>query len=177
MPTRKFYVSLHSACDRLAKKRGVESQDFPHWTPHDFRHLFSTKLLSPENQKHVSITTAAKWLGHRDGGTPRYRMLATATPIKNRLPDLFSLMWWAAGGLPNGHPGFPWRDTPGDRDKFGCSFMVMERNLTKEHEAKRQGKNRKFIRATAKSSNREQLWRYSAPLNTPASQGRWPGHL
>lgn len=68
MPTRKFYVSLHSACDRLAKKRGVESKDFPHWTPHDFRHLFSTKLLSPENQKHVSITTAAKWLGHRDGG-------------------------------------------------------------------------------------------------------------
>ena len=59
LPVRKFYVSLHSACDRLG---------FPHWTPHDFRHLMGTKLISPENQKHLSIADAALLFFHRGGG-------------------------------------------------------------------------------------------------------------
>src|SRR5207247_2483152 len=39
---------------------------------------------------------------------PRYRMIASATPIKNRIQDLFWLLWWVAGARKNGGPGFPY---------------------------------------------------------------------
>lgn len=59
LPVRKFRVGIHSACKRLG---------LPHWTPHDFRHLFGTKILSPENQQHISITQASQLFFHKDGG-------------------------------------------------------------------------------------------------------------
>ena len=62
----------------------------------------------------------------------RCRCLATATAIKNRLPDLFSLLWWAAGGKAERHDGFPYRDTPQDRETFTRAYMVREQNLTRD---------------------------------------------
>ena len=65
---------------------------------------------------------------------PRYRMVLTATPIKNRLKDIFWLLHWAAGGKEDAHARFPYPNTPEADDMFAAEFNVCERNLTKEAE-------------------------------------------
>ena len=45
----------------------------------------------------------------------RLTPVLTATPIKNRLPDVFRLAWWATGG-PQGPPRFPYPDETAARE-------------------------------------------------------------
>lgn len=71
------------------------------------------------------------------GLDPKYRLLLTGTPVKNRLKDLFWLLHWAAGGQTKAHARFPYSDEPDQEDKFTSEFCVCERNLTQE------AKNRK----------------------------------
>jgi hypothetical protein len=64
---------------------------------------------------------------------PAYRLVLTATPIKNRLPNLFALAWWACGGKLDAHSRWPYSlDDAGD---FARTFCVSERNLTREAKA------------------------------------------
>lgn len=71
---------------------------------------------------------------------PRYRLILTATPVKNRLGDIFYLAHWAAGGRQEAHPRFPY--SAEDQGRLLADFLVGERNLTKEEKDKK--RNDKF---------------------------------
>jgi SNF2-related domain/Helicase conserved C-terminal domain len=99
--------------------------------------------------------------------TPRYRLILTATPVKNRLPDIFRLAWWAAGGKSEATPLWPYRDESAERDRFAQTFMVTERNLTREEKAKEEGKKSsggRFKKLTPEVCNVHRLWKLFGPL-------------
>jgi SNF2 family DNA or RNA helicase len=100
--------------------------------------------------------------------TPAYRLVLTATPIKNRLPDIFRLAWWAVGGSTEARPIFPYNDDPAERARFAETFMVTERNLTKEAEAKANGMKTsgggRFRKLTAEVCNVHRLWKLFGPI-------------
>jgi len=97
---------------------------------------------------------------------PRYRLVLTATPVKNRLPDVFRLAWWAVGGHAEATPVFPYRDDPAERARFATTFMVTERNLTREAEARDQGKKPggRFKKLTPEVCNVHRLWKLFGPI-------------
>lgn len=55
LPQKEVKRSLATACRRAG---------LPALTHHDFRHLFATRCI----ESNVDVPTAARWLGHRDGG-------------------------------------------------------------------------------------------------------------
>jgi integrase len=55
LPQAEVKRSLATACARAG---------LPRLTHHDFRHLFATRCI----ESNVDVPTAARWLGHRDGG-------------------------------------------------------------------------------------------------------------
>ena len=55
LPQAECKRALGTACVRA----GV-----PHLSHHDFRHLFGTRCI----ESAVDLPTAARWLGHQDGG-------------------------------------------------------------------------------------------------------------
>ena len=100
---------------------------------------------------------------------PKYRLILTGTPVKNRLPDLFALLYWVSGGNDRATPRFPY-DANG-RGRFSEDFLVCERNLSRERAANygrtltpfmRDGRYRKG-RPTAEVCNIHKLWRVIAP--------------
>ena len=91
---------------------------------------------------------------------PRYRLVLTATPIKNRLKDLFWLVWWATGGKADAHARWPYGGTEGDQEDFGDTFLVSERNLTKEQNS---DTKRRYEKLTAEVCNVHKLWKLLAP--------------
>jgi hypothetical protein len=98
---------------------------------------------------------------------PPFRLVLTATPVKNRLPDIFRLAWWASGGRAEAHARFPYRDDPEERAKFAATFMVSERNVTREKNAEENGKhvsNGRFKRLTAEVCNIHRLWKLLGPI-------------
>jgi hypothetical protein len=98
---------------------------------------------------------------------PKYRLVLTATPIKNRLPDIFRLAWWATGGKEEAHARWPYRSDSSERNKFAETFMVVERNLSKEKEARSQGKKApvsRFKKLTAEVCNVHRLWKLFGPI-------------
>ncbi len=88
---------------------------------------------------------------------PRYRLVMTGTPIKNRLPDFFRLAHWATGGHEDAHPRFPYGND--DREDFTVQFSVSERNLSREE---RDG--RRFVKLTPQVCNIHNLWKLVAPV-------------
>ncbi len=104
---------------------------------------------------------------------PKYRLVLTATPIKNRLPDIFWLIWWAAGGKDEAHARWPYSSQNGESDKFASEFLTTERNLTKEHKDSVEAgkpktieqlrKTKKRGRVTADVCNLHRLWKLLAP--------------
>jgi hypothetical protein len=98
---------------------------------------------------------------------PPFRLVLTATPVKNRLPDIFRLAWWASGGRAEAHARFPYRDDPEEHAKFAATFMVSERNITREKNAEENGKhvsNGRFKRLTAEVCNIHRLWKLLGPI-------------
>ena len=106
---------------------------------------------------------------------PKYRMVLTATPIKNRLPDIFWLAQWASGGFEEATPRWPYTMDPGEQERFASEFLVTERNLTKErHDAISKGrpaptlkelkKKQKRGSVTADVCNIHRLWKLLAPI-------------
>lgn len=99
--------------------------------------------------------------------TPQFRLILTATPVKNRLPDIFRLAWWAAGGRPEAHARWPYADDPNERQKFAETFMVSEHNVTKEANARERGErvsSGRFTKLTAEVCNVHRLWKLIAPI-------------
>jgi hypothetical protein len=70
------------------------------------------------------------------------------------------------GGKPEATPIFPYRDESAERDRFAATFMVTERNLTKEAEAKENGKKPRgrFKNFTAEVCNVHRLWKLLGPI-------------
>lgn len=95
---------------------------------------------------------------------PRYRLVLTGTPVKNRLPDLFRLAWWAAGGKSEAHARWPYRDDSAERRQFANTFLVSQRNLTRESASERAGKRRSSTKLTAQVCNVHRLWKLLAPV-------------
>jgi hypothetical protein len=89
----------------------------------------------------------------------RFKTVLTATPIKNRLPDVFRLAWWATGARPEAHARFPYPDATSAREEFANEFLVSERNLTKEKE-----KPQRYKKLTPQVCNVHRLWKMFAPI-------------
>jgi len=89
----------------------------------------------------------------------RYRLVLTATPIKNRLPDFFWLAAWAVDAIEEPTPRFPYLGTVEDKTTFAKTFLVSERNLSKEEEL-----DRPFKKLTAQVCNIHALWKQLGPL-------------
>ncbi len=53
------YRNVRRALDKSCRRAGL-----PHLSHHDFRHLFATRCI----ESGVDVPTAARWLGHQDGG-------------------------------------------------------------------------------------------------------------
>jgi len=99
--------------------------------------------------------------------TPAYRLVLTATPVKNRLPDIFRLAWWAVGGTAEARPIFPYRDEAAERNRFAETFMVTERNITREEKAKEEGRKSgggRFKKLTPEVCNVHRLWKLFGPI-------------
>jgi hypothetical protein len=98
---------------------------------------------------------------------PKHRLILTATPIKNRLPDIFYLLHWAAGGHPEPHPRFPFSGESHEQTRFEDEFLVSQRDLTKEKTNQKTARRRKKKpkgKKTASVCNIHRLWKLLAPL-------------
>jgi SNF2 family DNA or RNA helicase len=100
---------------------------------------------------------------------PPYRLVCTATPIKNRLPNLFPLAWWACGGRLEAHSRWPY--TLEDAGDFAKTFCVSERNLTKERQGgaldpndSRRKRSSRFTKLTPQVCNVHKVWKLLAPI-------------
>src|ERR1051325_3294938 len=96
--------------------------------------------------------------------SPKYRLVVTATPIKNRLPDIFWLAWWAAGGSPTPSARFPYEGSVSDQRTLSESFLIEETNLTKEARAREAGRKTRYQKFTAQVCNVHGLWKLLAAL-------------
>ena len=88
-----------------------------------------------------------------------FRLVLTATPIKNRLPDVFRLAWWATGGRKEAHARFPYPDATTARTDFAEEFLISERNLSKE-----KTNSRRFKKFTPQVCNVHRVWKLMAPV-------------
>jgi hypothetical protein len=90
-----------------------------------------------------------------------FRLVLTATPIKNRFPDLFHLAHFVSGGHDEPTARFPYAKL--DKQTFAEEFLVSERNLTKEeNDSGRRGK--RFIKFTPQVCNVHRAWKLLAPI-------------
>jgi hypothetical protein len=89
---------------------------------------------------------------------PAYRLVMTGTPIKNRLPDLFHLILWAVAANHTPSPRFPYTTAEGQQQEFAETFLVSERNLTREED-----KGRRFQKLTPEICNLHLLWKLITP--------------
>jgi hypothetical protein len=97
---------------------------------------------------------------------PEYRLVLTATPVKNRVPDVFWLAHWATGGKDEAHARFPYSSDSAEQTKFAETFMVSEHNLTKEANAAEKGSRSqgRFKKLTAEVCNVHRLWKLLGPI-------------
>ncbi len=103
---------------------------------------------------------------------PPYRLVLTATPVKNRLRDIFWLLHWAAGGSAKPTPRFPYSNDSGQQDQFTAEFNVCERNLSAEARAEQERGTVRISRRRRRSRgspgvtvcNIHKLWKLIAPL-------------
>jgi hypothetical protein len=94
--------------------------------------------------------------------SPRKRLVLTATPIKNRLPDIFWLAWWAAGANETATARWPYSGDPEEQTKFAETFMLSEFNKTKARE--NPGKKSRFTKLRPEICNIHLLWKALGPI-------------
>jgi hypothetical protein len=87
------------------------------------------------------------------------RLILTATPIKNRFPDLFHLAHFVCGGNDEPTARFPYGKL--DKQTFAEEFLVSERNLTKEENSE---SKRRYVRFTPQVCNVHRAWKLLAPV-------------
>ena len=93
---------------------------------------------------------------------PRYRLVLTATPVKNRLPDIFWLAWWAAGGHVEATARWPYAGDAEEQQKFAETFMLSEFNKTKARE--NGGAKSRFTKLRPEICNLHLLWKALGPI-------------
>jgi len=92
-----------------------------------------------------------------------FRLVLTATPIKNRFPDVFHLAHYVTGGHDEPTARFPYGKV--DKQDFAEEFLVSERNLTKEESFRTAtGEKRRFMKFTPQVCNVHRAWRLLAPI-------------
>jgi hypothetical protein len=92
---------------------------------------------------------------------PKYRLVLTATPVKNRLPDIFWLAWWAAGGHEEATARWPYAGGSDEQERFAAKFMLEEFNKTK---AEDQGDAKsRYKKLRPEICNIHLLWKILAP--------------
>lgn len=95
--------------------------------------------------------------------SPRFRCVMTATPIKNRLPDIFQLLVWSCfiTDLPTDR--FPYSGY--DKRCFTEDFVVSEQNFTQEEMLEEAtGYHKTVKKFTASITNTHRLWKTLAPI-------------
>ena len=96
---------------------------------------------------------------------PRYRLVTTATPVKNRLEDIFWLAHWACGGHHEATARWPYANSREAKETFADTHMMIERNETKEEQhLQRTGTFRRFEKRTAHICNIHRLWKLLGPV-------------
>ena len=109
-----------------------------------------TRLQATESRIGASVRTLE----------PRYRLVLTGTPIKNRLESIFWLCAWAAG-----HTGrWPYESTDTAKERFADTFLQKERFLTKEEEAAKKSASRSITKRSARICSIHRLWKTLAPV-------------
>jgi hypothetical protein len=93
---------------------------------------------------------------------PKYRLVLTATPVKNRLPDIFWLAWWAAGGHEEATARWPYAGGAEEQTKFADTFMLSEFNKTKA--ADDPGRKSRYIKLRPEICNVHLLWKALGPI-------------
>ncbi|HTB83722.1 MAG TPA: DEAD/DEAH box helicase [Candidatus Sulfotelmatobacter sp.] len=88
-----------------------------------------------------------------------YRLVLTATPIKNRFPDVFHLAHYVCGGHEEPTARFPYGKV--DKQTFAEEFLVSERNLSKEENSE---DKRRFVKFTPQVCNVHRAWKLLAPV-------------
>lgn len=97
---------------------------------------------------------------------PKYRLVLTGTPIKNRLESFFWLAQWAAGGSPTPTARWPYPGTSEARCEFADQHLETERYITREDE-KRDSDPRwrgRMVKLTPRISNVHKFWKLAAPI-------------
>ena len=137
-PTLARLIAIHDAFDFVVVDEGVRLQS---------------------NDAHIA--TGVRTLN------PRYRLVLSATPIKNRLESMFWLAWWAAGGTAEANPRWPYAGTSDDREKFAGDHLLTDKYLTREKEKYNlsgTGKRQSVTRRSARITNLNRLWKIIAPI-------------
>jgi len=88
-----------------------------------------------------------------------FRLVLTATPIKNRFPDVFYLAHYVTGGHEEPTARFPYGNL--DKQTFAEEFLVSERNLSKEDDSENK---RRFVKFTPQVCNVHRAWKLLAPI-------------
>jgi len=88
-----------------------------------------------------------------------FRLVLTATPIKNRFPDVFHLAHYVTGSHDEPTARFPYGKV--DKQNFAEEFLVSECNLTKEENSE---EKRRFVKFTPQVCNVHRAWKLLAPI-------------
>ena len=119
-----------------------------------------TKLQNTESHMSQGVRTLA----------PRYRLVLTGTPIKNRLESIFWLAWWACGGSARPTARWPYAGTSEAKEAFANQHLQHDRFVDREKEAERKAalrgerKKSRIQRRSARICNIHRLWKLLSPV-------------
>lgn len=153
-------ISLINNEDKVYPHGRVACVDKPslmEYSRHEFRACCideGTRIKSLDSQMGMGV---------RRIRTP-HRCVLTATPIKNRLGDLFFLLAWACDSMDEANARFPYKGTEEQLNDFTAEFMVCQRDVTGKNvqEVRRQMRNKKGRgrgKPTAEVCNLHRIWK------------------
>lgn len=125
------------------------------------RHLFDAVAI--DEAVAIKSTDSYRSLGVRRLN-PRFRLVLTATPVKNHLDDIFWLVQWATGGNSEPTARWPYENTAAAKERFANEHMVIERNITAEQKALSTGGRFRSVKKRIPAlCNVHHLWKLLGP--------------
>lgn len=169
-----FYITTYEQLGRNGVDKPAEEDVSIGMEKNGFRCVYSPCLadLAADTFDCVVVDEATKMKGDYSAigmgvriMRPKYRLVMTATPIKNRLQDIFWLCHWACGGHASATSRWPYNPTAEDKGAFADEFQVAEDNLTKAEKARREtGKRKRFKKLTPQVTSVHKIWKLMAPI-------------
>ena len=98
---------------------------------------------------------------------PKYRLVLTGTPIKNRLESIFWLLWWVAGASKTVSASlarFPYPGTPKARELFADHHLMQVHSIAPGAKINKNGSAKHQTARTARITNVHELWEILTPL-------------